>query len=115
MTPSADSPTVPPSLAERLLRASVRDAEWRDAVSGDLREEFAGLAARRGAAAATRWYWRQAVPLAARFAISRVVPALTPPRRRRVTVADIEGASALGAGWTRESATPGARCGSGRG
>ena len=102
MTPSADSPLIPPSLAERLLRASVRDAEWRDAVSGDLREEFAGLAAVRGTAAATRWYWRQALPLAARFAIGRLVPALTPPRRRRVTVAEVEGTSAIGAGWSRE-------------
>ena len=39
MTSSAHS-AVPP-LAERLLRATVRDAEWRDAVTGDLREEFA--------------------------------------------------------------------------
>jgi putative ABC transport system permease protein len=102
MTSPTDSSTTPPRLAERLLRASVRDVEWRDAVSGDLREEFAALRAHRGPAAASRWYWRQAVPLAARFAVGRIVPALTPPRRRRVTVAEIEGASALGAGWSRE-------------
>jgi hypothetical protein len=99
MTRSADPPHLPPSLAERLLRASVRDAEWRDAVSGDLREEFASLAAVRGTTTATRWYWRQALPLAARFTIGRLVPALTPPRRRRVTVAGVEGTSAIGAGW----------------
>jgi putative ABC transport system permease protein len=102
MTRSADPPHLPPSLAERLLRASVRDAEWRDAVSGDLREEFASLAAVRGTTTATRWYWRQALPLAARFTIGRLVPALTPPRRRRVTVAEVEGTSAIGAGWSRE-------------
>jgi hypothetical protein len=43
------SHTMPPAFAERLLRAAVRDAEWRDAVSGDLREEFETLAGRRGA------------------------------------------------------------------
>jgi putative ABC transport system permease protein len=102
MTRPADSAPLPPSLAERLLRASVRDIEWRDAVSGDLREEFAGLAAVRGTAAATRWYWRQALPLAARFTVGRLVPAVTPPRRRRVTVAEVEGTSAMGAGWSRE-------------
>ena len=53
-------------------------------------------------AAARRWYWRQAVPLAARFAAGRIVPALTPPRRRRLTVADIERTSSLGSGWSRE-------------
>ena len=83
MTSSAHSPVIPPDWAERLLRATVRDADWRDAVTGDLREEFASLAASRGVAAARRWYCRQAVPLAARFAAGRIVPALTPPRRRR--------------------------------
>ncbi len=91
----------PPRLAETLLRLSVRDADWRDAVTGDLREELATVAAARGPAAATRWYWRQVLPLAARFAIGRVVPALTPPRRR-TTVADVEHTSALGSGWGRE-------------
>jgi putative ABC transport system permease protein len=102
MTSPADSSVFPPAWAERLLRATVRDAEWRDAVSGDLREEFAGLSARNGAAAARRWYWRQALPLAARFAAGRIVPALTPPRRQRLAVADIERTSLLGAGWSRE-------------
>ena len=40
------------------------------------------LVARRGPAAATRWYWRQALPLAARFTAGRIVPASRPPRRR---------------------------------
>ena len=54
MTPTP----VPPPFAEALLRLSVRDAEWRDAVAGDLREELAAVAAARGPAAATecvRW------------------------------------------------------------
>ncbi len=97
MTPTP----VPPPVAEALLRLSVRDAEWRDAVAGDLREELAAVAAARGPEAATRWYWRQAVPLACRFAISRIVPAWR-PARRRLAVADVEQTSTLGAGWSRE-------------
>lgn len=94
----------PPRLAERLLRASVRDPEWREAITGDLREELAVFAAARGGSAATRWYWRQAVPLAARFLASRVVPALAPARRRRrLTLTEVEQTSTLGAGWSREA------------
>ncbi len=103
MTPPQSSPSStmhPPAWAERLLCAAVPDAQWRDAVSGDLREEFAALATRAGASIARRWYWRQALPLAARFAAGRVVPAVTPPRRRRVTVAEVERSSILGTGWS---------------
>ena len=101
MTPPACI-RAPPPLAERLLRRSVRDPEWRESITGDLREEFATVAARRGVGAASRWYWRQAVPLAARFVAGRVVPSARPSRRRRVDVADIERTSILGAGWSRE-------------
>lgn len=93
--------TTPPRLAERLLRAAVRDAEWRDAITGDLREELTALAATRGPSAARRWYWRQALPLAVRFAIGRLVPAAT-PRRHRLSISEVEATSALGAGWSRE-------------
>ncbi|MCC6991309.1 MAG: ABC transporter permease [Acidobacteria bacterium] len=93
---------VPPALAERLLRSTIRDAEWRDAVTGDLREELATVAARHGAFAARRWYWRHALPLAARFAAGRIVPALKPAPRRRLSVAELEHTSSLGTGWSRE-------------
>ncbi len=89
---------LPPSLAETVLRLSVRDPEWREAVLGDLREEHAVVSAQRGAAAARRWYWRQALPLAVRFAASRVLPSLR-PARRRLSVADIESTAGFGAGW----------------
>ena len=71
---------VPPPLAERLLRLTIRDPEWREAVTGDLREELGGVARRRGEAAARRWYWRQALGLSLRFAAGRVVPAAAPRR-----------------------------------
>ncbi len=96
------TPATPPAVAERLLRLSVRDAEWRDAVLGDLREEYAGMFQARGSAGARRWYWRQSLPLAARFAVSRVLPAAAPPRRRTTfSVASVEAAS-LGTGWQQE-------------
>ena len=44
MTPPPQLPT----LAESLLRRSILDADWREAVTGDLREEFAEHARRRG-------------------------------------------------------------------
>jgi hypothetical protein len=47
-----------PRLAERLLTWSLAAAD-REAVLGDLQEEFAALAAASGLSAARRWYWTQ--------------------------------------------------------
>ena len=47
-------PPSPPPLAERILRLTIRDGEWREAVSGDLREEFAEAVGRRGLSGRTR-------------------------------------------------------------
>jgi len=82
MTP----PHLPPALAESLLRRSIANLEWRDAVSGDLREEFDGLARRRGVTAARRWYWRQTLGLSLRFAAGRLVPMAAP--RRPMSIPD---------------------------
>jgi hypothetical protein len=50
----------PPRLAERLVRWSLPDCDCdRDAVLGDLQEEFAALSSADGHAAACRWYWAQ--------------------------------------------------------
>ncbi len=59
------SPT-PSKLAERLLRAVIGDQNWRDAVLGDLREEYETVARAHGATAARRWHWRQVLQLAGR-------------------------------------------------
>lgn len=48
----------PPRLAEMLVSASL-DGAYRDAVLGDLREEFMGRLASEGPRSARRWYWRQ--------------------------------------------------------
>jgi putative ABC transport system permease protein len=88
--------TPPPAAAERLLRAAVRDPEWRDAVLGDLAEEFTGLIRRRGPDFARRWYWRQALVLSCRFTTARVVPLAAPRRTRQMLEVADEGLS----GWT---------------
>jgi hypothetical protein len=54
------SPT-PPRTAELLLEALGADAELRDAVVGDLAEEFAIRAAYDGVRPARRWYWHEAL------------------------------------------------------
>lgn len=52
----------PPRFAEWLVARSLRSGACdRDAVLGDLAEEFHDMAERRGAPAARRWYWRQTV------------------------------------------------------
>ena len=82
-------PPAPPPLAERILRLAIRKDEWRDAVSGDLREEFGHILRQSGLAPARRWYWRQALGLGARFAVGRLVPAVE-PRRWQPRDADLE-------------------------
>jgi putative ABC transport system permease protein len=81
----------PPAAAERLVRAALTDPAWREAVLGDLAEEFARLALRTGARRASRWYWRQAVSIACRVSASRLVPGGSMRRPWRVPVPDDEG------------------------
>jgi predicted permease len=95
------APLEPPALAERSLRALISDPEWRDAVSGDMREEFASVARRRGAAAARGWYWRQALRLTGRFAAGRLL------RRRDLLrpwspATDVEESGGWRRGWLRD-------------
>ena len=61
----------PPRFAERLLSASIADDEWRDSIVGDLREEFVRMDRQLGAAAARRWYWRQALSIGSTTLMSR--------------------------------------------
>lgn len=57
------SPT-PPRPAVRLLAAALRHDPAGTSILGDLQEDFARMARSRGAARATRWYWREALLLA---------------------------------------------------
>ena len=66
----------PPFFASLLLRLAARPDD-RAFVLGDLRDEFAALARERGGAAASRWYWRQALASAGPLVASRLPQ---PPR-----------------------------------
>ena len=57
--------TGPPRLADWLLRHVLPVGEAGDTIRGDLIEEWRH---RGGSAAATRWYWRQTISLAVRYA-----------------------------------------------
>jgi putative ABC transport system permease protein len=61
----------PPPLAERLLAAALPDTEWRDSITGDLREEYASEIGRHGRRAARKWYWRQVLSIASRAVATR--------------------------------------------
>ncbi len=59
-------PAHPPAIAQHLLAVCVRSREMREAVIGDLQEEFAHICAIRDRRAAARWYVAQttrSVPL----------------------------------------------------
>jgi hypothetical protein len=51
----------PPRTAEAILEALGAEANFRDALLGDLAEEFAQRAEREGAGAARRWYYRETI------------------------------------------------------
>ena len=60
--------SVPPVLAVRIIAGLVAEPGYRDAILGDLHEEFAECCGRVGVSDARKWYWRQTlhsiVPLA---------------------------------------------------
>ncbi len=58
------APHTPPRTAERLLEALGAEPELRDALLGDLAEDFAIRAADDGGRAARRRYWREALRVA---------------------------------------------------
>src|SRR6478736_923369 len=53
----------PPRLGEWLIGRITRHDVWADVTTGDLREEHAALAGRRGRAIAHAWYWLQVLAL----------------------------------------------------
>ena len=61
----------PPRLAEWLVQFAVAQSRYGDALIGDLHEGFADVAA-RSPTAASRWYWKRAVSISARFLPSRL-------------------------------------------
>ncbi|MGD8331251.1 MAG: permease prefix domain 2-containing transporter, partial [Acidobacteriota bacterium] len=67
---ASDTSPRPPRHAARLVRALLRSAD-APTVIADLEERFEAMAARRGAAAARRWYRRQALGFALRVPAAR--------------------------------------------
>ena len=59
------SPVAPPRWPQRALRAVLPDDPMRDAIVGDLHEEFVHDAARVGSAQARAWYQRRAAGIVA--------------------------------------------------
>jgi putative ABC transport system permease protein len=76
------------NLAEGVLSFVVRDAQQREAIIGDLREERLRYAARVGAARAARWHLRQSLAIALRYGALRVLRRKPPVRW--ITTADLE-------------------------
>ena len=72
--------SAPPRATERLLTALGASAAYRDAVLGDLAEEFARRAACDGPHAARGWYWREAL---------RATPHLIGDWRRQLRPRDV--------------------------
>ena len=70
-------------LAERVLSVVVRDADHRDAIVGDLREEHARQARRIGVDGATRWHLRQSLNIALRYGAGRLFRREPPATRIR--------------------------------
>jgi putative ABC transport system permease protein len=53
----------PPAVAERIVAALSHGSPWKETTLGDLSEEHAGVAARRGRVIAAVWYWGQTIAI----------------------------------------------------
>ena len=93
--------TSPPRFAESLLTFVVRDADQRDAMIGDLREEFAKYARRVGGPKAARWHWRQSLSIAMRYSLMRLFRR-KPPVRWTISMASMEADGSWYSGMTRD-------------
>lgn len=71
MRPPSAPPAAPPARLERWLERLLAGARWRDAMLGDLAEEY-GRRRAAGAAATDLWYAVEAARLALRFAPQRL-------------------------------------------
>lgn len=65
-----DSPS-PPERADRLLDRALPDGIKGLTIRGDLHQEFGEVVDERGRDGARRWYWREAMKLGLRYAVSR--------------------------------------------
>lgn len=93
--------TAPSRFAERVLALVVRDAEVRDGVIGDLREEHAKAVKRMGAVRARRWHQRQCFGIAVRYGVSRLLRRKPPVRW--IAMADAEPDGPWWSGLSRDA------------
>ncbi len=87
-------------LAEGVLSFVVRDAEQRDAIVGDLREEAARYARRVGTGKAGRWHLRQSLSIAVRYGFTRLLRRKPPVRW--ISIAEAEPDGPWWSGFTRD-------------
>ncbi|HYB94638.1 MAG TPA: ABC transporter permease [Vicinamibacterales bacterium] len=92
--------TLPSRLAERIVTSVVRDEAQRDSIIGDLREEYVRMARRAGPQRAARWHAQQAVGIAFRYSLSRLLRRKPPVRW--ITLADAEPDGPWWSGLTRD-------------
>ena len=91
---------VPSKLAEDVLTLIVRDPDQRESMLGDLREEFARLSGRVGAAQAARWHLRQSLSIAVRYGVIRVLK--RKPPMRWISLASLEPEGPRWSGLSRD-------------
>ncbi len=87
-------------LAEQCLSFVVRDHEQREAIIGDLREEFSRYARRAGAARASRWHVRQCLGIAVRYGVMRLLRRRPPARW--ISNAELDTAGGRWSGLSRD-------------
>ena len=90
---------IPSKFGENVLTLIVRDAEQRESMLGDLREEFARLASRAGVTHASRWHARQSLSIAVRYGVMRALRRKPPVRW--ITLATEEANRSSWSGTTR--------------
>lgn len=73
---------LPPRFARRLLAWALSSDPAAETILGDLQEDYARLAARRGIVRARAWYWREAVALAASRSLFRALKVFVPDVER---------------------------------
>ena len=74
----------PPSLANVLLTSALPEGLVGNTIIGDLHQEFAEIAERRGPHIARAWYWLQAIDLPARYT-GRSLRGVETPYQRMLT------------------------------
>jgi putative ABC transport system permease protein len=89
----------PPWIAERLLSLAIRDTSWREGIVGDLSEEFSVMSEDLGVSQARRWYWREAMSVAAHRVTRRFRRGGLPRERRLRPEAEKPRAGLAGIMW----------------